>query len=80
MLYVYSAGSVSCDVPIWMSGSVGEGINSGSVLVVKTHNSLQHWAQQNCSNPKSVITVIYSNVYMYIVRFVFSLLPSLYIL
>jgi hypothetical protein len=36
-------GSVYCDGLIWKSGSVGEGINSSSVLVVKTHNSRQHW-------------------------------------
>jgi hypothetical protein len=44
-------GSVYCDGLIWKSGSVGEGINSSSVLVVKTHNSQQHWVKQNCCNP-----------------------------
>ena len=46
-----------CDGLIWKSGSVGEGINSSSVLVVKTHRSWQHWVKQTCSNPNSVITV-----------------------
>ena len=37
-----------------MSGSVGEGIRSGSVLVVKTHNVEREWAKQACSDPHSV--------------------------
>lgn len=55
-MYVLDIGSVYCDVTIWMSGSVGEGINSGSVLVVKTHNAEKDWVKQSCSNPDSVIT------------------------
>ena len=52
---LYYVGSMYCDVPIWMSGSVGEGINSGSVLVVKTHSPVEDWAKQNCTDSTSVI-------------------------
>jgi hypothetical protein len=52
-------GSVYCDGLIWKSGSVGEGINSSSVLVVKTHSSLQSWVEQKCSNPNSYKAAIF---------------------
>ena len=55
LCYVH-VGSVPCDTHIWMSGSVGEGIASGSALVVKSHNSKQFWSEQNCSTPNLVIT------------------------
>ena len=35
--YIYLAGSVYCDNEIRNSGSIGEHVQSGSVLVVKTH-------------------------------------------
>ena len=49
------AGSMTCDVHIWMSGFVGEGVGSGSALVVKSHNSKQFSYDKNCSGSNSVI-------------------------
>lgn len=37
-------GSVMCDMSLRFAGFTGENINSGSVLVVKTHNSTPNWA------------------------------------
>ena len=31
-------GSIYCDPDIMLSGMIGEGVDSSSVLVVKTHN------------------------------------------
>ena len=36
-IYYYCTGSVYCDIPIFKSGMIGEGVNAPSVLVVKTH-------------------------------------------
>lgn len=46
---------MTCDVHIWMSGFVGEGVGSGSALVVKSHNSKQFSYDKNCSGSNSVI-------------------------
>ena len=37
MILLYNAGSVYCDNEIRNSGAIGEHVQSGSVLVVKTH-------------------------------------------
>ena len=36
------AGSIYCDRELWLSGMIGEGVNTSSVLVVKTHSIQVH--------------------------------------
>lgn len=36
------AGSIYCDREMWLSGMIGEGVNTSSVLVVKTHSIQVH--------------------------------------
>ena len=43
-------GSVYCDESIWFAGSVGEGIKSSNVLVVKSHNHDRDWAKQSTND------------------------------
>ena len=39
-MFVYRpAGSIYCDSELWKSGMIGEGMNTSSVLVVKTHSN-----------------------------------------
>ena len=50
-------GSTMCDMSLRFAGFTGESINSGSVLVVKTHTSVHNW---NISAPhfQSAIVII----------------------
>ena len=44
-------GSAYHDWNIWRSGSVGEGLTSSSVLVVKSHNAVSMWTNQSINDP-----------------------------
>lgn len=43
-------GSTMCDMSLRFAGFTGENINSGSVLVVKTHSSVPNWIGDNKLN------------------------------
>ncbi len=51
MNYSIPVGSAYCDWSIWRSGSVGEGLTSSSVLVVKSHNTVSMWTNQSINDP-----------------------------
>jgi len=47
-------GSKYHDWSIWHSGSVGEGITSSAVLVVKSHDIGRDWEKKSTNDPDRV--------------------------
>ena len=44
-IFVYPVGAVYCDRMLRLGGFDGEGVQSGSVLVVKSHSSIPLWSK-----------------------------------
>ena len=76
--YHVPVGSHYQDWSIWHSGSVGEGITSSAVLVVKSHNVAHVWTTQSLQWVNLLLTILQQSIQS--ISLSLSLSLSLYIL